>query len=91
MRQNFFSWENHNIDDFDDSRLFPRLYIASCIFNTQNRQCVKPLHLLMTDMAHTFKSSSSSSDFWNLLEKISAGISKRFLEKVYCKQEYANQ
>jgi len=44
------SWNNHYIEDpVNIFRLFPRLYISSCILNTQNSQCVQLLHLLMTD------------------------------------------
>jgi hypothetical protein len=35
------SWNNHYIEDpVNIFRLFPRLYISSCIFNTHNSQCV---------------------------------------------------
>jgi hypothetical protein len=55
------SWDKHYIEEpFNINRTLPRLYISSCIFNSQNSQCVQPLHLLMTDLCDKYSNSSST-------------------------------
>jgi hypothetical protein len=55
-----FSWDSHYLDTpFNVSRMMPRLFTASCIFNLQNSQCVETLHLLLTDISDKFSDSSS--------------------------------
>ncbi|CAC5377131.1 unnamed protein product [Mytilus coruscus] len=74
------AWDRHYIEQpFNVCRTFPRLFISSCIFNTQNSQCVKPLHLLLTDVADKF--SNSSSAFLSINARIGAGISKDSLRR----------
>ncbi|CAC5366291.1 unnamed protein product [Mytilus coruscus] len=74
------AWDRHYIEQpFNVCRTFPRLFISSCIFNTQSSQCVKPLYLLLTDVADKF--SNSSSAFLSINARIGAGISKDSLRR----------
>ena len=74
------SWDQHYIENpFNVSRSLPRLLISSCIFNTQNSQCVQPLHLLLTDIADKF--SHASSLFLSINAKLGIGISKDSLQR----------
>ena len=46
-KKNAGSWDKHYIEEpFNINRTLPKLYISSCILNSQ---CVQPLHLLMID------------------------------------------
>jgi hypothetical protein len=74
------SWDTHYLGEpLNISRALPRLYIASCIFNTQNSQCVHPLHMLLTDISDTF--SNSSSVFLSINARLGAGVSKDYLKR----------
>ncbi|CAC5413510.1 unnamed protein product [Mytilus coruscus] len=62
-------------------RLFPRLYIASCIFHANSSHCVQPLHLLASDILDKYSNSSSGLLTINsrLGARISKGTLKRFI------------
>jgi hypothetical protein len=80
LRQSWFKWDTLYIGTDDSNiRLFPRLFIASCIFNAQNSHCVEPLHLLLTDIADKY--SGSSTDLISIIARIGAGISKDSLSR----------
>ena len=75
LQRSCFSWDSHYLDTpFNVSRMLPRLFTASCIFNLQNSQCVEPLHLLLTGISDKFSDSSSS------FLSINARIGGRHLE-----------
>ena len=80
-RNNYFSWNRHYMTEErqQNIRLFPRLYIASCIFHASSPQCVQPLHLLASDIADKY--SSSSSDLMTINSRLGAGISKDTLKR----------
>ena len=59
--------------------MIPRLYTASCIFHLQDSDCIRPLHLLLTDIADKF--SNSSSLFINIISRLGAGSSKDVLKR----------
>ena len=74
------SWEKpYTETPFNILRTFPRIFLASCVFNTQNSQCMEPMHLLLTDLAHKF--SNSSSTFLSINAKIGLGVSKESLQR----------
>lgn len=73
-----FSWSTHYLES-SNTRMFPRLFTASCIFNLQNPQCVEPLHLLLTDISDKF--SDSSSLLLSINARIGASISKDSLKR----------
>ncbi|CAC5358497.1 unnamed protein product [Mytilus coruscus] len=80
-RQSYFSWNKHYMtqDMQQNCRLFPRLYIASCIFHANSSHCVKPLHLLASDRLDKY--SNSSSDLLTINSRLGAGISKDTLKR----------
>jgi hypothetical protein len=79
------SWDTHYLEEpLNISRALPRLYIASCIFNTQNSQCVHPLHMLLTDISDKF--SNSSSVFLSINARLGAGVSKDSLKRFISNQ-----
>ena len=80
LRQSWFKWDTLYIGTDDSNiRLFPRLFIASCIFNAQNSHCVEPLHLLLTDIVDKY--SGSSTDLISIIARIGDGISKDSLSR----------
>ncbi|CAG2204250.1 BCL6 [Mytilus edulis] len=74
-RDVFNSWENSYLG-IDDSclRLFPRLFIASCIFNAQSSKCGKPLHMLLSDVLDKY--SGSSTELFAISNRLGATVSK---------------
>ncbi|CAC5358535.1 unnamed protein product [Mytilus coruscus] len=80
-RQSYFSWNKHYMteDKHQNCRLFPRLYIASCIFHANSSHCVQPLHLLASDILDKY--SNSSSDLLTINSRLGAGISKDTLKR----------
>jgi len=53
--------DKHYIEEpFNINITVPILHISSCFFNSQNFQCVQPLHLLMTDLCDKYSNSSST-------------------------------
>ncbi|CAG2204986.1 unnamed protein product [Mytilus edulis] len=80
-RQSYFSWNKHYMpeDMQQKCRLFPRLYIASCIFHANSSHCVQPLHLLASDILDKY--SNSSSDLLTINSRLGAGISKDTLKR----------
>ena len=60
-QKNAGSWDKHYIEEpFNINRTLPKLYISSCILNSQ---CVQPLHLLMIDLCDKYSNSSSTFFF----------------------------
>ena len=65
LKKDIFHWENHYVKCsptqriLENIRLFPRLFISSCIFNTFHSHCTQPLHLPMTDIVDKYSGSSS--------------------------------
>jgi len=56
--------------------LFPRLLIASGIFNTSSK-CVEPLYLHMSEVLDKY--SGSSSELLSITNRVSAAVSKDIL------------
>ncbi|CAG2184537.1 unnamed protein product [Mytilus edulis] len=79
-RDVFNSWENSYLG-IDDSclRLFPRLFIASCIFNAQSSKCGQPLHLLLSDVLDKY--SGSSTELLAISNRLGATVSKESLRR----------
>ncbi|CAC5358523.1 unnamed protein product [Mytilus coruscus] len=80
-RQSYFSWNKHYMteDRQQNCRLFPRLYIANCIFHANSSHCVQPLHLLASDILDKY--SNSSSDLLTINSRLGARISKDTLKR----------
>ncbi|CAC5399272.1 unnamed protein product [Mytilus coruscus] len=80
-RQSYFSWNKLYMmeDRQQNCRLFPRLYIASCIFHANSSNCVQPLHLLASDILDKY--SNSSSDLLTIDSILGAVISKDTLKR----------
>ncbi|CAC5409411.1 KRAB [Mytilus coruscus] len=80
-RDVFYSWENSYLG-MDDSylRLFPRLFIASCIFNAQSSKCGHPLHLLLSDVLDKY--SGSSTELLAISNRLGATVSKESLKRL---------
>ena len=85
MKRSSFDWNDHyiiesaNENNLENCRMFRRLYIASCIFNTNSSQCVQPLHLLCTDIHDKY--SGSSTELLKINARLGAGVAKETLRR----------